>query len=92
MSTGYLSKGIIVSLFSCFSVSVFSFPTRCECGDFPTGITTWYVPEGDGCCDSVAPIAGTIYYYEQNTFGNWVEVGHDGVSGVSAQGRCCQPL
>lgn len=59
----------------------------CECGEHPTGITTFTV-DGDDCCTSVASEFGFEHTYMANGPA-WELITVTQVSGSTAQTKCC---
>ncbi|PQJ30473.1 hypothetical protein BST92_00295 [Nonlabens arenilitoris] len=60
----------------------------CECGDHETGITTYNVGEGEGCCSGEAGVVGFITSYEYSE-GVWRVSGQSKITGSAAQSACC---
>jgi len=62
----------------------------CECGSHSTGITTYTVGTGQGCCSGTAGSGGVRYTYTEDE-GVWTVSGTEPVSGNTAQNDCCPP-
>lgn len=63
---------------------------KCECGDFASDITVYYI-SGSDCCQSIPSEQAVLQHYTETTPGTWIHTGNTTISGTSAQNRCCPP-